>query len=120
MAHVGPVAGIKVGLWGWRGVRLGEDLVDLSDTSVTRDAGRLRAIALLLKRAAALASNWQPVNLLLDALVAASAPDALASLEEPGLSDLARPTRVEIGEALARWNRAEFRAAPVTLCQPAC
>jgi predicted ABC-class ATPase len=106
---------IKIGVWGGRGVRLGDDLVDLSDTPIVRDAGRLRAIAVLLKRAAVAASDWQPVGELLDSLVAASARDALAEGEEQGLCDLARPSRLEIAGALARWKRVEFRTAPVTL-----
>jgi hypothetical protein len=116
---VGPGKEIKAAVWGGRGVRLGEELVDLSDTSLVRDAGRLRSIAALLKRAATVAADWHAVGALLDALVAASTRDELAKLEEPGLHDLARPTRLEIAQALVRWKRVEFRPAPVTLRQPA-
>jgi predicted ABC-class ATPase len=109
----------KVGLWGSRGVRVGDDLVDLSDTTSVRDAGRLRAVAVLLKRAAALAPKWLSLDDLLDQLESAGERDALTALEEPGLWDLARPSRLEIADALGRWKRVAFRAAPGTLRQPA-
>jgi predicted ABC-class ATPase len=111
--------GDKAGVWGGRGVRVGDDLVDLSDTAIVRDGGRLRAMAALLKHALGTAPTWRPIADVLDELESACARDALSALEEPGLHDLARPSRLEIADALARWKRVEFRAAPGTLRQPA-
>jgi predicted ABC-class ATPase len=106
---------LKVGSWGRRGVRVGDDLIDLSDTTLVTDAARLRAVAALLKRAAAEAKGWRPVDEVLDALHVASARPLLDRLEEPGLVDLARPARIEIAAALARWKRVTFRVAAGTL-----
>jgi hypothetical protein len=102
---------LKVAAWGRRGVRVGDDLVDLRDMMLVREAARLRAIAALLKRAASLASTWRPVEEVLDALEAAAGRQELDRLEEPGLVDLERPTRLEIASALVRWKRAAFRVA---------
>lgn len=114
-----PAASLKVGVWGARGVRVGDDLIDLGDVAIGLDPARLRGLAALLKRAASVAATWRPVGDVLDALEAASARPNLDALEEPGLYDLARPTRLEIAEALVRWKRVAFRAAPVTLRAPA-
>jgi predicted ABC-class ATPase len=101
---------LKVAAWGGRGVRVGEDLVDLTDTTLVGDPARLRAVGALLKRAAALTSDWRPVETVLDALEAAAGREALAALEEPGLVDLVRPSRIDIASALVRWKRVSFRA----------
>ena len=90
-------------------MRVGEELVDLKDATLAGDVARLRAIAALLKRAASEASTWRPVVEVLDALEAASTGPMLDRLEEPGLVDLARPSRVEIAAALVRWKRVAFR-----------
>jgi hypothetical protein len=100
---------LRVGAWGSRGVRVGEDLVDLSDTTLTGNAARLRAVAALLKRAAVEASSWRWVTDVLDVLETAAARPVLDRLEEPGLVDLARPTRIELAAALVRWKRVTFR-----------
>jgi len=107
----GAPSHLKVAAWGGRGVRVGEDLVDLKDTTLVGDAARLRAVAALLKRAASEASAWRPVEDVLDALEAATAGAMIDRLEEPGLVDLARPSRVEIASALVRWKRVAFRVA---------
>ncbi len=111
IATDGTPFGLKVAAWGRRGVRVGDDLVDLKDTTLVLSAARLRAIAALLKRAASLASTWRPVDEVLDALEAATARRELDRLEEPGLVDLERPTRLEIASALVRWKRVTFRVA---------
>jgi predicted ABC-class ATPase len=105
----GRPAELKVAAWGGRGVRVGEDLIDLKDTTLAGDAARLRTIAALLKRAASLATAWRPVEDVLDALETASARDVLERLHEPGLVDLVRPSRIELATALARWKRVTFR-----------
>jgi predicted ABC-class ATPase len=110
-----PAPGLKVAAWGGRGARVGDDLVDLLDTTAAGDPARLRAIAALLKRAAALASTWRPVGEVLDALEEACVRAALDELEEPGLVDLTRPSRIEIAAALVRWKRVSFRVAAGTL-----
>jgi len=107
----GAPSHLKVAAWGGRGVRVGEDLVDLKDTTLVGDAARLRAVAALLKRAASEALAWRPVEDVLDALEAATAGPMIDRLEEPGLVDLARPSRVEIAGALVRWKRVTFRVA---------
>ena len=66
----GAPGALKVAAWGGRGVRVGEDLVDLKDTTLVGDAARLRAVAALLKRAASMATAWRPVEDVLDALCA--------------------------------------------------
>jgi hypothetical protein len=106
---------LKLAPWGSRGVRVGDDLVDLRDTTLVRDPGLLRAIAALMKRAAAEAVDWRPVEDVLDALEAATARPVFDRLHEPGLVDLARPTRIEIAAALVRWKRVTFRVAAGTL-----
>jgi predicted ABC-class ATPase len=106
---------LKVAAWGSRGVRVGEDLVDLSDTSLAGDPARLRAIAALLKRAAAEAPAWRPVEEVLNALEAATARPRLDALVEPGLVDLAAPSRLAIAAALVRWKRVDFRVDAVRL-----
>ena len=107
----GSPGALKVAAWGGRGVRVGEDLVDLKDTTLVGDAARLRAVAALLKRAASLATAWRPVEEVLDSLEEAAAREALDRLEEPGLVDLTRPSRIEIASALVRWRRVTFRCA---------
>lgn len=107
----GAPSHLKVAAWGGRGVRVGEDLVDLKDTTLVGDPARLRTIAALLKRAASEASAWRPVEEVLDALEAATAGTMIDRLEEPGLVDLARPSRVELAGALVRWKRVTFRVA---------
>jgi len=107
----GSPSHLKVAAWGGRGVRVGEDLVDLKDTTLVGDAARLRAVAALLKRAASEATAWRPVEEVLDALEAATAGAMIDRLEEPGLVDLAQPSRVEIAGALVRWRRVTFRVA---------
>ncbi len=102
---------LKVAAWGGRGVRVGEDLVDLKDTTLVGDAARLRTVAALLKRAASEATEWRPVEEVLNALEAAAAGTMIDRLEEPGLVDLAQPSRVEIAAALVRWRRVTFRVA---------
>jgi hypothetical protein len=111
----GRPADLRVAAWGGRGVRVGEDLIDLKDTTLAGDAARLRTIAALLKRAASLASAWRPVEEVLDALETASARDALERLHEPGLVDLVRPSRIELAAALTRWKRVTFRTDAVRL-----
>ena len=103
--------GLKVAAWGVRGVRVGDDLVDLKDTTLAGDGARLRAVAALLKRAASNAPTWRPFEEVLDELEAATARPVFERLEEPGLADLARPSRIEIAQALARWKRVTFRVA---------
>jgi len=115
----GPPGGLKVAAWGGRGVRVGEDLVDLSDTTLVGDPARLRAVAAILKRAASVASAWRSVEEVLDALEAETVRTALDRLEESGLVDLARPSRIEIASALVRWKRVIFRVAAGTLRQSA-
>jgi len=105
----GAPAPLKVAAWGTRGVRVGEDLVDLKDTTLAGDPARLRAIAALLKRAASEAPTWRPFEDVIDALEAAAARPLLDRLEEPGLVDLAGPSRLEIAAALVRWKRVNFR-----------
>jgi predicted ABC-class ATPase len=105
----GAPSHLKVAAWGSRGVRVGEDLVDLKDTTLAGDAARLRTVAALLKRAASEASAWRPVVEVLDALEAATTGVLIDRLEEPGLLDLAQPSRVEIAAALVRWRRVTFR-----------
>ncbi len=107
----GAPSHLKVAAWGGRGVRIGEDLVDLRGTTLVGDVARLRAVAALLKRAASEASAWRPVEEVLDTLEAATAGAMIDRLEEPGLVDLARPSRVEIAGALVRWKRVTFRIA---------
>ena len=107
----GAPSHLKAAAWGGRGVRVGEDLVDLKDTTLFGDAARLRAVAALLKRAASEASAWRPVEEVLDALEAATTGAMIDRLEEPGLVDLAKPSRVEIASALVRWKRVTFRVA---------
>ncbi len=119
VATTGAAGALKVAAWGVRGVRVGEDLVDLTDTTLVGDPARLRCVAALLKRAASLASAWSPVEDLMDALEAAAVRDALDQLEEPGLVDLARPSRIEIANALVRWKRVTFRADAGRLPKPA-
>jgi hypothetical protein len=111
----GPPGALKVAAWGGRGVRVGEDLVDLKGTTLVGDAARLRTIAALLKRTASLASAWRPVEDVLDALEAATAREVIEQLEEPGLVDLARPSRIELASALGRWKRVMFRSEAVRL-----
>jgi predicted ABC-class ATPase len=118
VATEGAPGALQVANWGVRGVRVGEDLVDLSDTTLVGDSARLRAIAALLKRAASDASDWRPLGEVLDLLEAASARHVLDRLEEPGLLDLARPSRIEIMSALVRWKRVTFRVGPGTLRPP--
>lgn len=110
--------GQQVASWGARGVRVGQDLVDLSDTPLAGDRARLRAIAALLKRAASEASAWRPLDEVLDLLESLSARHEIDRLEEPGLVDLARPSRIDIMSALARWKRVTFRVGPGTLRRP--
>jgi hypothetical protein len=105
----GPPSRLKVSTWGDRGVRIGDDLVDLRDTTVHGDPARLRAVAALLKQAALLAPTWRPVEEVLDALEGATAGPQLDRLEEPGLVDLTAPSRGAIASALARWKRVGFR-----------
>jgi len=107
----GAPSHLKVAAWGVRGVRVGEDLVDLKDTTLVGDAARLRTVAALLKRAASEATAWRPVEEVLDALEAAASGGMIDRLEEPGLVDLAQPSRVEIAGALVRWRRVTFRVA---------
>ncbi len=107
----GAPSHLKVAAWGGRGVRVGEDLVDLKDTTLVGDAARLRTVAALLKRAASEASTWRPVEEVLDALEAATTGAMIDRLEEPGLVDLAQPSRVEIAAALVRFRRVTFRIA---------
>jgi predicted ABC-class ATPase len=104
-------SGLKVAAWGSRGVRVGDDLIDLSDTTLAGDAARLRAVAALLKRAASEASTWRPVDEVLDALEAATERPVFDRLVENGLTDLAAPSRIEIAQALVRWKRVDFRVA---------
>jgi len=111
----GDPAELKVAAWGGRGVRVGEDLIDLADTPLVRDPARLRAVAALLKLAARRAGSWRPVSEVLDELERASTRPALQVLEEPGLFDLAQPARLDIANALTRWKRVAFRVAAVTL-----
>ena len=105
----GAPSHLKVAAWGARGVRVGEDLVDLKDTTLFGDAARLRTIAALLKRAASEAPTWRPVLEVLDTLEAATDGVMIDRLEEPGLVDLSRPSRVAIAAALVRWKRVAFR-----------
>jgi hypothetical protein len=108
-------AELKVAAWGGRGIRVGEDLIDLSDTELAHEPAQLRAVAALLKLAAAKASSWRPVEEVLNELEAACSRPALDRLEEPGLVDLARPTRLAIASALTRWKRVAFRVDAGTL-----
>jgi len=111
----GAPGGLKTAAWGARGVRIGDDLIDLTDTPLSGDPARLRTVAALLKHAARIASSWRPVTEVLDELETASARPVLDLLEEPGLVDLARPSRLDLAAALARWKRVAFRIAPGTL-----
>jgi hypothetical protein len=106
---------LKVAAWGGRGVRVGEDLIDLKDTTLVGEQAKLRTIAALLKRAASLASAWRPVEDVLDTLEAASARNVIERLQEPGLVDLVRPSRLELAAALTRWKRVTFRSGAVRL-----
>ncbi len=119
VATEGAPRTLQVANWGVRGVRVGEDLVDLSDTTLAGDTARLRTIAALLKVAAFEASSWRPLGDVLDVLEAATARDELDRLEEPGLVNLARPSRIDIMSALVRWKRVTFRVGPGTLRRPA-
>lgn len=114
VTDIAPAA-LKVAAWGGRGLRVGDDLIDLTDAHPACEPAQLRALAALLKLAARQAASWRPVADLLNELDASCGRVALDGLEEPGLTDLARPSRVAIAGALARWKRVEFRTAAGTL-----
>jgi predicted ABC-class ATPase len=115
IATEGPPGKLKASSWGSRGVRIGDDLVDLRDTTLVRDVALLRAVAALMKRAVVEATVWRSVEDVLDALETATERPTFDRLEEPGLVGLTRPTRIEIAAALVRWKRVTFRVAAATL-----
>ncbi len=98
----------RFGLRGPRSIRIGEDTIEMTAIEQLQEAGQVRAVAALLRRAAQLAEGGMELAALLDELESILDAHGLDSLDPPAAYDLARPRRHEVAAALNRW-----RALPV-------
>jgi len=101
----------RVGLRGPRGLRIGDETVDLAAVEPIEETGQVRALAFLLREAARrmeagkdLASLLREIDGWLDA-------EGLDALDPPAAYDLSRPRRFEIAGAINRWRLVAFRPA---------
>jgi predicted ABC-class ATPase len=101
----------RVGLRGPRGLRIGDETVDLVAVEPIEETGQVRALAFLLREAARrmeagkdLASLVREIDGWLDA-------EGLDALDPPAAYDLSRPRRFEIAGAINRWRPVAFRPA---------
>ena len=101
----------RVGLRGPRGLRIGDETVDLAAVEPIEETGQVRALAFLLREAARrmdagkdLASLVREIEGWLDA-------EGLDALDPPAAYDLSRPRRFEIAGAINRWRSVAFRPA---------
>ncbi len=97
----------RTGLHGPRGIRLGDETVDLSALGQITEAGEARALALLLREASRRPGTG--VTGLLNDLERWLDAGGLDALDPPAAYDLARPRRFEIAAALFRCRALRVR-----------
>jgi predicted ABC-class ATPase len=100
---------LRTGLRGPRGIRLGDETVDLSALSQISETGEVRALTLLLGEIVRRAAPGKTVAALLDEAEAWLDETGLDALDPPAAYDLARPRRHEIAGALGRWRALGIR-----------
>ncbi len=94
----------RVGLRGARGVRIGEETVDLSAVEPIEETGQVRAIAYLLREAARRMEAGKEMPTLLREIDAWLDEVGLDALDPPAAYDLSRPRRFELAAAINRWR----------------
>ncbi len=104
-----PEGIVRAGPHGSRGIRLGEETVDLGALGQISEAGEIRALALLLREASRRAGEGMSLGGLLDDLEAWLDSAGLDALDPPLAYDLARPRRFEIASALCRCRALRVR-----------
>ncbi len=100
---------LRVGLRGPRGMRIGEETVDVGALSQVTETGEVRSLARLLREAASRMAAGKTLAALVAELDARLDDGGLDVLDPPVSHDLARPRRHEIAAAINRWRSLRVR-----------
>jgi predicted ABC-class ATPase len=100
--------GLKTGLHGTRGIRIGHETVDLGALSQITETGEIRAIAELLRAAAPRMRADVEIGALVAELDRLLEDEGLDGLDRPAAHGLSRPRTFEIAAALCRWRSVRF------------
>ncbi|MBZ5640415.1 MAG: ABC-ATPase domain-containing protein [Acidobacteriia bacterium] len=95
---------LRVGLRGPRGVRIGEETLDLSAVEPIEETGQVKALALLLREAAGRMEVGKEMGALVREIEAWLDEAGLDALDPPAAYDLARPRRFDLAAAINRWR----------------
>ena len=93
---------------GPRGIKLGEETLDLGALEQLAEIGQVRTLSLLMRRAASRMEPGKGTAELVAELIAWIDEVGLDGLDPPAAYDLSRPRRFELAAALNRWRALEF------------
>lgn len=99
---------LRTGLAGPSGIRIGDELVDLTALAQILEPGQLRALALLMRQAADRMVPGKDLAALVLELDQWLEQAGLDALDPPAAYDLARPRRFEVAAVLSRWRSLRF------------
>jgi len=108
----GPAADgrdLRTGARGPRGLRIGDETLDLHALEQLAEAGQVRALGPLLKRAAREMDGRLSLAELVDGIDRWLDERGIDALDRPVAYDMTRPRRFELAAALNRWRQLRVR-----------
>jgi predicted ABC-class ATPase len=99
---------MRTGSRGPRAVRLGDETVELRALEQIVETGQVRALGLLMRRAASKMGPGKSLEQLVTAIDHWLDERGIDALDSPVAYDLARPRRFELAAALNRWRGLRF------------
>jgi predicted ABC-class ATPase len=101
-------AGLRTGMRGPYGVRLGQETLDLRALEQIAESGQVRTIARLMKMAAQRMGKGKRLVQLIEELDDWLDREGIDGLDRPVAYDLSRPRPFELAAALNRWRALRF------------
>jgi len=102
---------LRFGLRGPRGIRAGDETLDIGVLQQIVETGQTRALAESMRHLSRSDASPVPVRDLIDAHDAWLDEEVLDRLEHPVAYDLTRPRRFELAAALNRWRALQWKVA---------
>jgi predicted ABC-class ATPase len=99
---------LRTGLRGPRAVRLGDETVELRALEQIVETGQIRALGMLMKRAASKMAKGTSLKQLVTMIDLWLDERGIDVLDSPVAYDIARPRRFELAAALNRWRGVRF------------